>query len=38
MGTERKKQQRAIESRKKLLDSAYALFAEKGYYLSLIHI
>ena len=32
MGTERKKQQRAIESRKKLLDSAYALFAEKGYY------
>lgn len=32
MGTERKIQQRTIESKKKLLDSAYALFVEKGYY------
>lgn len=32
MSAERKKQQRSIESRKKLLDSAYALFVEKGYY------
>lgn len=29
---ERKIQQRTIESRKKLLDAAYHLFAEKGYY------
>lgn len=32
MGTERKTQQRTIESRKKLLDAAYGLFVEKGYY------
>lgn len=32
MGTERKKQQRTIESRKRLLDAAYRLFVSKGYY------
>ena len=32
MGTKRKVQQRTVESKKKLLDSAYTLFAEKGYY------
>jgi len=32
MEMERKTQQRTIESRKKLLDSAYNLFIEKGYY------
>lgn len=32
MGTKRKVQQRTIESKKKLLDSAYTLFVEKGYY------
>lgn len=32
MGTERKIQQRTIESRKKLLDAAYRLFIDKGYY------
>ncbi len=32
MGTEKKIQQRTIESRKKLLDAAYHLFVEKGYY------
>lgn len=32
MGTERKIQQRTVESRKKLLDSAYSLFINKGYY------
>ncbi|MBC5708914.1 TetR/AcrR family transcriptional regulator [Hungatella sp. L12] len=32
METGRKVQQRTIESKKKLLDSAYGLFAEKGYY------
>lgn len=32
MGIERKIQQRAIESRKRLLDAAYQLFVEKGYY------
>lgn len=32
MKTERKVQQRAIESRKKLLDAAYTLFVNKGYY------
>lgn len=32
MGTKRKVQQRTIESKKKLLDSAYTFFAEKGYY------
>lgn len=29
MGTKRKIQQRTVESKKKLLDSAYTLFAEK---------
>ncbi|MDO4273228.1 MAG: TetR/AcrR family transcriptional regulator [Eubacteriales bacterium] len=32
MSIERKVQQRTIESRKKLLDAAYSLFVEKGYY------
>lgn len=32
MSKERKTQQRTIESRKKLLDAAYRLFIEKGYY------
>ena len=32
MGAEKKIQQRTIESRKKLLDAAYHLFVEKGYY------
>lgn len=32
MKTERKVQQRVIESRKKLLDAAYTLFVNKGYY------
>lgn len=32
MGTERKTQQRTIESRKRLLDAAYRLFVSKGYY------
>lgn len=32
MSNERKTQQRTIESRKKLLDAAYSLFVEKGYY------
>ena len=32
MGVEKKIQQRTIESRKKLLDAAYHLFVEKGYY------
>lgn len=32
MSTEKKKQQRTVESRKKLLDAAYNLFIEKGYY------
>lgn len=32
MSTERKIQQRTIESRQKLLDAAYHLFSEKGYY------
>lgn len=32
MGIERKIQQRTLESRKKLLNAAYNLFVEKGYY------
>lgn len=32
MGTERKTQQRTVESRRKLLDAAYSLFISKGYY------
>lgn len=32
MSNERKTQQRTVESRKKLLDAAYSLFVEKGYY------
>ena len=32
MGIEKKIQQRTIESRKKLLDAAYRLFVNKGYY------
>lgn len=32
MGAERKIQQRTIESRRKLLDAAYNLFVQKGYY------
>lgn len=32
MGIERKTQQRTLESRKRLLDAAYNLFVEKGYY------
>ena len=32
MGAERKIQQRTVESRRRLLDAAYSLFVDKGYY------